>query len=174
MLNGNVIEKTFQGNEKAEEAETETNQANYLYKTGTEACFMNNESYEQFNLPLEQIGDKMKFLKENTEVDILYFQGQPVSLKLPIKISLKVISSPPGVKGNSAGNVTKTVQLETGAQIPVECRDGEEICRCGGQRITPAGAAAWNPSFDVTPARFVRAFITDRGVQAPPLVKGKG
>jgi methylthioribose-1-phosphate isomerase len=59
--------------------------------------------------------------------------------------------------------------LETGAQIPVECRDGEEVCRCGGQRITPAGTAAWNPAFDITPARLVRAFITDCGVQAPPL-----
>jgi len=60
--------------------------------------------------------------------------------------------------------------LETGAQIPVEYRDGEEVCRYGGQRITPAGTTAWNPSFDVTPARLVRAFITDRGVLAPPLV----
>jgi len=129
LLNGNVIEKTFQGNDKAEEAETETNQANYLYKTETEACFMNNESFEQFSLPLEQIGDKLKFLKESMDVDILYFQGQPASLKLPIKISLKVISSPPGVKGNSAGNVTKTVELETGAQInaPMFINEGDMV-----------------------------------------------
>ena len=129
LLNGNVIEKTFQGNDKAEAAETETNQANYLYKTETEACFMNNESYEQFSLPLEQIGDKLKFLKESMDVDILYFQGQPASLKLPVKISLKVISSPPGVKGNSAGNVTKAVQLETGAQInaPMFINEGDMV-----------------------------------------------
>ena len=129
LLNGNVMEKTFQGNDKAEEAETETSQANYLYKTETEACFMNNESYEQFSLPLEQIGGKLKFLKESMDVDILYFQGQPTSLKLPIKISLKVTSSPPGVKGNSAGNVTKTVQLETGAQInaPMFINEGDIV-----------------------------------------------
>lgn len=129
LLNNNVIEKTFQGNDKAEEAETETNKANYLYKTGTEACFMNNESFEQFSLPLEQIGGKLKFLKENLDVDILYFQGQPAILKLPVKISLKVISSPPGVKGNSAGNVSKTVQLETGAQInaPMFINEGDMV-----------------------------------------------
>lgn len=129
LLNGNVIEKTFQGNDKAEEAETETNQANYLYKTETEACFMNNETYEQFSLPLEQIGGKMKFLKESADVDILYFQGNPVSLKLPIKISLKVVSSPPGVKGNSAGNVTKTVKLETGSEIsaPMFIDEGDMV-----------------------------------------------
>jgi len=125
LLNGNVVEKTFQGNDKADE----TNQANYLYKTETEACFMNNESYEQFSLPLEQIGDKLKFLKESMDVDILYFQGQPASLKLPVKISLKVTSSPPGVKGNSAGNVTKAVQLETGMQInaPMFINEGDMV-----------------------------------------------
>ena len=129
LLNGNVVEKTFQGNDKAEEAETETNQANYLYKTEIEACFMDNKSFEQFNLPLEQIGDKLKFLKESMDIDILYFQGNPASLKLPVKISLKVISSPPGVKGNSAGNVTKTVQLETGVQInaPMFINEGDMV-----------------------------------------------
>ena len=129
LLNGNVVEKTFQGNDKAEEAETETNKANYLYKTDSEVCFMNNETYEQFSLPLEQVGDKLKFLKEGTDVDVLYFQGNPATLKLPIKISLKVISSPPGVKGNSAGNVTKTVELETGAQInaPMFINEGDMV-----------------------------------------------
>ena len=129
LLNSNVIEKTFQGNDKAEEAETETNQVNYLYKTETEAYFMNNKNFEQLSLPIEQIGRKLKFLKESLDVDILYFQGQPVSLKLPIKISLKVISSPPGVKGNSAGNVSKIVQLETGAQInaPMFINEGDLV-----------------------------------------------
>jgi len=64
--------------------------------------------------------------------------------------------------------------LQDGAQIPVEFRDGSEVCRCGDRCITPAGTEAWNPSFDVTPARLVRAFITDRGVLAPPLVGIRG
>lgn len=129
LINGNILERTFQGNDRAEEAETDTQKANYLYKTETEAAFMNNESYEQFNLPLEQIGDKLKFLKEGTDVDIFYFQGRPMALKLPIKISLKVTSAPPGVKGNSAGNVTKIVELETGAQInvPMFVNEGDVI-----------------------------------------------
>lgn len=119
LIGGNMLDRTFQGNEKCEEAETETNKANYLYKTDLEAYFMKSESYEQFSLPLEQIGDKIKFLKEGTDVDILYFQNSPVALKLPIKVSLKVVSAPPGVKGNSAGNVTKTVELETGVELNV-------------------------------------------------------
>lgn len=129
LINGNILERTFQGNEKAEEAETETNKANYLYKTEAEAHFMNNETFEQFSLPLEQIGDKIKYLKEGTDVDMLYFQAQPVALKLPVKIGLKVTSAPPGVKGNSVGNVTKVVELETGVQVsvPMFISEGEMV-----------------------------------------------
>jgi len=129
LISGAVLERTFQGNEKAEEAETDTGLANYMYKTETEVCFMNNESFEQFSLPLEQVGEKLMYLKENTDVDILYFQGRPVSMKLPIKISLKVTSAPPGVKGNSAGNVTKVIQLETGVELaaPMFINEGDEI-----------------------------------------------
>ncbi|MFH1233745.1 MAG: elongation factor P [Patescibacteria group bacterium] len=129
LINHNVIEKTFQGNDKADEAITETKKANYLYKTDTEVCFMNNETYEQFSLPIEQIGEILKFLKEGTDVDILYFQNNPVAVNLPIKIELKVISAPPGVKGNSAGNVTKVIELETGAQInaPMFINEGDIV-----------------------------------------------
>jgi len=129
LINGNILEQTFQGSDKAEEAETDTQKANYLYKTDSEASFMNNESYEQFSLPLEQIGDMLKFLKEGTDIDVLYFQGNPVALKLPIKIALKVVSAPPGVKGNSAGNVTKAVELETGTQlnVPMFVNEGDMV-----------------------------------------------
>ncbi|MBU0636865.1 MAG: elongation factor P [Patescibacteria group bacterium] len=117
LINNNVIEKTFQGNDKAEEAITEIKQANFMYQANNEAYFMDNQSFEQFSLPIEQIGAKLKFLKQGLDVDILYFQDKPVAIKLPIKIELKVISSPPGIKGNSAGNVTKIIELETGAKI---------------------------------------------------------
>lgn len=129
LINGSILERGFVDNEKVEEAETETMKANYLYKTESEACFMNNETYEQFNVPLEQVSDKLKYLKEGTDVDILCFQGQPVSLKLPIKIALKVVSAPPGVKGNSAGNVTKAVELETGTRLnaPMFISEGEMV-----------------------------------------------
>ena len=129
LINGNILERTFQGNEKTEEAETETSRVSYSYKTDSEAYFMNNETFEQFSQPLEQLGDQLKYLKEGTDVDMLYFQGQPVALKLPIKIGLKVISAPPGVRGNSAGSVTKTVELETGMQVnvPMFINEGETV-----------------------------------------------
>lgn len=129
LINGNILEKTFQGNDKAVEAETETKKVNYLYKDENEAYFMDNETYDQFSLNLDQIGERQKFLKDGTEVNLLYFSGNPVALELPVKIELKVISAPPGVKGNSAGNVTKQIELETGAKInaPLFINEGDVI-----------------------------------------------
>ncbi len=119
LINGNILEKTFQGNDKAQEAETERKKADYLYTDSDEAYFMNNETFEQFSLSLEQLGNQIKFLKEGTPVTVLYFQNQAVTIELPIKMDFKVISAPPGVKGNSAGNVNKNVEIETGAEISV-------------------------------------------------------
>ena len=129
LITGNILEKTFQGNEKAEEAETETKKTNFMYKDENQAYFMDNETYEQFGLSLEQIGEKQKFLKEGTDVDTLYFSDKPVAIDLPIKMDLKVVSAPPGVKGNSAGNVNKQVELETGAKInaPMFVKEGDII-----------------------------------------------
>lgn len=129
LINGNVLEKTFQGNDKGESAETEKKKANYMYKDDTKAFFMDNTSYEQFELDLEQIGEKQKFLKDGTDVDVLYFDNKPVAIDLPVKMAFKVISAPPGVKGNSAGNVNKQVELETGTLInaPMFINEGDII-----------------------------------------------
>lgn len=119
LIDGRVLEQTFQGVQQAEEAETETKKANYLYKDTEQVFFMDNESFEQFSLDLESIGDQAKFLKDGTDVSVLYFEGKPVTIQLPIKMEFKVVSAPPGVKGNSAGNVNKQVEIETGATISV-------------------------------------------------------
>jgi len=129
LINGSILDRTFQGNEKAEEANTEKKPANFLYQSGEEAYFMDNENFEQFSLTREQVGEKIKFLKEGVTVDLLYFNGQPVAAVVPIKIALQVKSAPPGVKGNSAGNVNKIVELETGAMInaPMFINEGDTI-----------------------------------------------
>ncbi|PIR93288.1 elongation factor P [Candidatus Falkowbacteria bacterium CG10_big_fil_rev_8_21_14_0_10_43_10] len=118
LITGNVIEKTFQGNEKAEEATTQEKLAQYLYQDENEAYFMDNETYDQFTISVEQLGDITKWIKDGTDVKVMYFDNKPVSVKLPVKLELKVTSAPPGVKGNSAGNVNKIVTLETGVEIP--------------------------------------------------------
>ena len=129
LINGNILERTYQGAEKAEEAETETKKANFMYKDKEEAYFMDNGSFEQFNLPLEEIGESAQFLKEGVDVDVLYFESRPVSVSLPIKMEFKVTSAPPSVKGNSAGNVNKQVEIETGAliNVPLFINEGDII-----------------------------------------------
>jgi len=129
LINGNILERTYQGAEKAEEAETETKKANFMYKDKDEAYFMDNNSYEQFNLHLDELGEQTQFLKDGTDVDVLYFESRPVSISLPIKMEFKVVSAPPGVKGNSAGNVNKQVEIETGAKInvPMFINEGDMI-----------------------------------------------
>ncbi len=117
LVNGNILDKTFQGNEKAEEAHTEKKKANYLYNDEDNAHFMDNETYEQFSLSLDSLGEKKNFLKEGIDVTILYFEGDPVAVELPIKMEFEVTQAPPGVKGNSASNTTKQVELETGLTI---------------------------------------------------------
>lgn len=129
LIDGRVLEQTFQGVQQAEEAETETKKANFLYKDSEQAYFMDNDSYEQFNLSLEDLEDQAKFLKDGTDVSVLYFEGKPVAIQLPIKMEFKVVSAPPGVKGNSAGNVNKQVEIETGAviNVPMFINEGDII-----------------------------------------------
>ena len=129
LISGSVLDKTFQGNDKAEAASTEKKQANFMYKDDNEAYFMDNESYEQFSLSLARIGGKKNYLKDGVDVDVLYFNNQPVAIELPAKIVLKVISAPPGVKGNSTGSVTKQIELETGVKIsaPLFVNEGDMI-----------------------------------------------
>jgi elongation factor P len=129
LISGNILDKTYQGNDKADEADTERKKTNYMYKDDTNAYLMDNQTYEQFELSLETVGDKAKFLKDGIDVDVLYFDGQPVSIDIPIKMKFRVTDAPPGVKGNSAGNVTKKVVIETGAEItaPMFINEGDEI-----------------------------------------------
>lgn len=129
LISGNVLEKTYQGNDKAEEAKTETKKASFMYKDQNEAYFMDNKSFEQVSLSLEDISSQEKFLKEGTDVDVLYFNENPVSISLPIKMDFKVVSAPPGVRGNSTGNVNKQIELETGAMItaPLFINEGDTI-----------------------------------------------
>jgi len=129
LVSGAVLEKTYQGSEKAEEANTEKKKANFLYADDANANFMDNESYEQFTLSLDSIGEKRQYLKEGADVEVLYFDNNPVAINLPIKMEFKVVSAPPAVKGNSAGNVTKAVELETGATInaPLFINEGDTI-----------------------------------------------
>lgn len=129
MITGKILEYSFKPGDKVQEADMSRNKANYLYKDENNAYFMDNKSYEQFQLPLETIGNRIKFLKDGTDVDVLYYEGNAVSIDIPIKMNFKVTTAPPGIKGDSASNVTKQITLETGAVInaPLFVKEGETI-----------------------------------------------
>jgi elongation factor P len=119
LIDGSTIEHTFAGAEKIEPAELQMQKAQYLYHDNDNAFFMNSDNFEQFEIPIAQIKDQVKFLKEGEEVDLLYFDDKPINIQLPIKIKMKVTYTEPGFKGNTASTVTKPATLETGAQINV-------------------------------------------------------
>lgn len=129
LITGAVLEQTFKPGDKLQEADLERNQANFQYRDGETFNFMDNDTFEQFTFTKEQIGDISNYVKENSDVDILKFNGKPVSVSLPPKVDLLVTEAPPGVKGDSASNVTKQVTLETGFQtnVPLFIKEGDVI-----------------------------------------------
>lgn len=127
---GKILEYSFKQGDKVAEADLQRTKAQYLYKDDSKAFLMDMSSYEQFDIPLEQLGDSVNFLKDGTEVDMLYFEGSPVNIDLPVKVTLEVTSAPPGVKGNTASNsTTKPITLETGAvvQAPLFINEGDSV-----------------------------------------------
>ena len=125
-----VIENTFKSTENIEEIDVERKKAQFLYNTGTEFFFMDNDSYEQFSLEKIAIGEGDKYLLDGTQCYVLYIEGKPVSVQLPAKMDFKVIEAPPGVKGDTATGGSKEVVIETGTRIkvPLFIKEGEKIC----------------------------------------------
>ena len=91
----------------------------YLYKDGDKYCLMDNDNYDQLFLSEDQMGDSVRFLTENLNVSLLFFNGQPIGIELPMFVELTVTDTEPGVKGDTASKVTKPATLETGAVLPV-------------------------------------------------------
>ncbi len=129
MISGTTIDKTFQGSDKVEEADLSHKSAQFLYSDSDNAYFMDNSNYEQFKLPVSQLSNQLGYLAENSPVEILYFQDKPIDIEIPIKMTFEVTDAPPGVRGNSAGTVTKIVTLNTKNKIavPLFIKPGDKI-----------------------------------------------
>lgn len=129
LATGAVLEKTFQGAEKVEEADISREKAQYLYQEGDDYAFMDNSTYEQFSLSKDVLGDSVDYLIEGTEVSIINFNGNPINVELPVKIKFKVIQAPPGLKGDTASGGDKVVTVETGLKVttPLFVNEGDEI-----------------------------------------------
>ncbi|MEI6498934.1 MAG: elongation factor P [bacterium] len=129
LRTGATVDKTFQGADKFDEADLSKHSANYLYSDEVDAYFMNNETFDQFTIPLEKIGEQKQYMIEDNNLDVLYFGDEALNVELPIKMKFKVTSAPPAVRGNSAGAITKKVTLETGATVdaPIFIKNDDEI-----------------------------------------------
>lgn len=129
LISGTIIEKTFAGAEKLEEAELETKKAQYLYADESGYNFMDSATFEQFSLSKSQLGETARFLKEGGEVGIIYFDDQPINVNLPIKMTFEITYTEPGFRGNTTSNVLKPATLETGAQVnvPIFIKNGDKI-----------------------------------------------
>lgn len=126
---GKTFEVSFRSNETIEEASVNYRNAQYLYNDGVEMTFMDNTSYEQFTLPLENIGDMKDYIIDGSEVIVMFIDGNPFTIQLPPKMNFKVTEAPGGAKGDTATGGSKQVTIETGAKVnvPLFIKEGDTI-----------------------------------------------
>lgn len=141
LKNGKMIENRFRSGEEIQIERLESGNYQFLYKDGEDYVFMDNETYDQVTLSGELIGKSGSYLKEGEIIQVYFHNGKPMSVEVPPHVYLKVVSAPPGVKGDTATGATKPVTLETGAVvnaplfinendiIRVDSRSGEYIER---------------------------------------------
>jgi len=130
LITGKVTEQSFHVSEKVEEAEIDSKEAKYLYNNKGEYWFCDPANpADRFQLSNEVMGPRGKFLKVNSIIEVLSFEDTTIGVKMPIKVELKVVEAHPAVKGNTAQGGTKTVKLETGAeiQVPMFIKEGEVV-----------------------------------------------
>ena len=129
VTGGGVIERTFRPTEKVDRAIIERKDMEYLYNDGVLYYFMDPDTYEQIGLNEEQLGDALKFVKENEKVKIMSHNGNIFGIEPPQFVELEVTHTEPGAKGNTATNVLKPAEVETGAtvQVPLFINIGDKI-----------------------------------------------
>lgn len=129
LRTGTTVETTYNTNVKLETAHIEKQTMQFLYSQGDEYCFMNMQTYDQVELKKAQLGEDYKFLKENLEVIISFYEGEVLGMILPDKIEYKVTKSEPGVKGNTTSTAMKDAELENGmvVKVPMFIEEREAI-----------------------------------------------
>lgn len=116
---GNIMRKTFQGGEKVTKAFLDKKPFQYLYRDGEHFIFMDQETYEQLSLSQEDLGDGVRYLKDNMVLNLVMYQGRPIGIDLPIFVELEVTEAAPGIKGDTVSGASKKALLETGMEINV-------------------------------------------------------
>ena len=126
---GSIVEKTFNSGEKLQDIFIDYRTMQYLFSDGESYTFMDTETYEQPTLSKEQIGDAARYLTENLEVTVDYFQGRPLKVTLPNVVEQKIVETDPGMKGDTVSGGSKPARVESGAtvQVPLFIDQGERI-----------------------------------------------
>ncbi len=129
LTDGKVLDKTFKGNESIEPADVTTQKVQYLYNDGSNFFFMNDYTYEQFEVPTDVVGDSAGYLKEGDAVNLQMFDGQVINVELPKNVYLKVTYTEDAVKGDTSSSITKEAKVETGitVKVPAFIKTGDVI-----------------------------------------------
>ena len=130
LRTGRVTDRTFQGYDvKLTPASVERRTAQYIYNEDSLHYFMDTETFDQFPISEEQVRDSLRYLVEQTNVDLVFFDGDPIAIDLPITVELEVVETDPGFKGDTAQGGTKPAKLSTGlvVQVPLFVSQGETI-----------------------------------------------
>jgi elongation factor P len=129
LKTGVNLERTFQSGDRVQDIRLDHHIAQYIYNDGHLYYFMDTTTYEQTPLTAETLGDSTKFLKENLEVKLTFYQDEPIDIELPATVELKVVESEAGVKGDTATGANKLVTTETGlkVQVPLFVNVGDTI-----------------------------------------------
>ena len=129
LITGKTLEYSFKPGDKVEEANVGKKSAQFLYQTPTEAVFMDTASYEEIHMKKGGIENKLAFLKEGESIEIVTWNDTPITINIPKKVELKVISAPEGVKGDSQGRVTKQITLENELtlNVPLFVKEGDTV-----------------------------------------------
>lgn len=119
LRTGTIIDLTFTGGDKVEQALIDKREMQFLYDDGTNCIFMDNENYEQLEIPLDRLKWEMNFIKPNSNVNISLYEGEVLGVVLPDKVALQIVEAEQAVKGDTATSASKNAKLETGLEIKV-------------------------------------------------------
>jgi elongation factor P len=129
LIDGKVLEKTYKGNEQLDTADVSNQNVQYLYNDGHTYYFMNEDTFEQFEVSSDLVGDGAGYMKEGDRIQLQFFEGRPINVELPKNVPLKVTYAENVVKGDTANAVTKDATLETGItiRVPAFVKTGDVI-----------------------------------------------
>lgn len=129
LRTGSITEDTYNTNIKIERAHIDKKKMQYLYNMGDNYVFMDNNTYDQVELSAKELKDQIKYLKENLEIDITYYEGEILGIDLPEKVEYVVTETSDAVKGNTATNASKDAVIETGhtVRVPLFVGNGDRI-----------------------------------------------